>query len=886
MIYYVLYTYWLTQSKYRLTQSKYRLNMSRKQFSNGHRQESPLLLYGGKKDEELEVRYTVPDSSYFVNLLMANNTSDLQHTVIVDAVEYKNECKRCLRYVKEGNVTRKEAIVKHTKARMPLLLGDLVLSTESKVNTDDVNLPRFAEASMKHRFSRPIGNGWILDLDVTRLEDNQNSGLKNTVKEFISMSPNDVLQSIASYPNMYKYKAELEHVNKGDVKSLSVDSINKMVQNVLSKASNSANRQLEYINELKVIALAMEISNSAIESICNEPTTKFLLPQVKDLTRMDYINIYPPKDYFLTEKADGYRTLISIRNNKIRLLHKDYEEYPISYTQGLIVAEAEYVTCRDGSKLLLIFDVLVYNNELITKRVLDSRIPYISQIIPYFSTVTTLTAKSKEYVNLSNVELYEKSFKGVYDISRQYDIDGIILTQRDQVYKHTTTYKWKPRHSQTADFLVRKATSKQSNLQVPSKTLYILFVSINRHERNKIGLPYVQGYGELFGYLKSDGSNHRIIPIQFSTPIAPHAYLFWSDRSDLDGKIVELGISESIYINVNRSSDGMYIDWKFIKIREDREKIDGKYYGNNYTTSLNILLNNIDEFKFETLYEGVKSDVYFMESKSTAYYAQTAFISYIKGMLINTIDSKNSVLDISSGKGQDLFRYIKLGIKSLTVSDVDKTAIVQLLRRWTDMYRDHNYRDRVETTLKAIVMNVNDKADDNVRLIRSYDIDTYDNIVCNLAVHYFMESADTVDNFAKLCSMMTTPGSKLIITCMFGHRVFDQLKRGDFILAENGTVKYSIMKKYSDSSMALFGQKIAVKLPFSKGEHIDEYLVNTEYLSNVLNTYGFMKLKEETTDIHLPNFMVDNPKVYGQMTDSDKLYVSLYGYLIYRRFDI
>ena len=50
-------------------------------------------------------------------------------------------------------------------------------------------------------------------------------------------------------------------------------------------------------------------------------------------------------------------------------------------------------------------------------------------------------------------------------------------------------------------------------------------------------------------------------------------------------------------------------------------------------------------------------------------------------MLINQISSNSNVLDLASGKGQDLGRYVKKPINKLLLMEYDKTAMLELINR-------------------------------------------------------------------------------------------------------------------------------------------------------------------------------------------------------------
>ncbi len=863
--------------------------------------EDVIAMYGGSPGEELELRCHVASPDMLFDLLSSLDPKSIDHKRYIDAVEYGPDSKACVRVDYDTKQKQPYLKVRRATAKLRLPKTSIVLSDEMPMSLDDLR-SRFLRVVLKHRFSsKPASHpSWQMDLDVSRAIDTQEMDLKPILREFFDEAPDiESLRAMVSRcPSIYELSIEMEHVpaaaavasttggsqgqrQRGRPK-ISGGDIERMMESVISSTAPKTSSRDLYVAELKDIARCFETDERIISSYARGNSLRWMLPQVRDLSKQDYIDMFPPTKYMATEKADGIRCLASMRNGRLILLHKEYEEHSIRYNAERTVVEGELIELRDKSRLLLLFDVLVFDGESSVMMTLESRIPKLKSAAAAITCDSLkLKAIAKEYVALTNPDKYSKIFDDIYKTKRDYKVDGIILAQRDAPYMRTITYKWKPRDEQTIDLLIRRAPhflmGTHPFMPQEGKTLYILFCGMSQGEKRAWNIPYIKGYGTLFGKDSMTGVDR--VPMAFTMPLFPLSYLFWSSDTSLDGKIAEMGIEKGVsYLIESPGRKMRVLSWEVRRIREDKEFILGEYYGNSFTTAYNILLNHIDEFPLETLSTGVLSDVYFIESKSQIYQAPTGYISFFKNKVIKGLDSKDSVLDLSSGKGQDLERYVRNGIKELAVCDIDKAAIVQLLKRWMGFFSRGGIH-RMGTSLQAFIFDARQPYTESMKVLGM----RFDNMVCNLAVHYFLESAASAKNFALLCREAVRDGGTVNLTCMFGDKVFELLKGGDIELLQDEIVKYSIKKMYTDDKLLPFGQKIGIMLPFSKGIHFQEFLVNVDALSEAMKEGGFELIEKKGSLEFMDEFRHHNPQIHALLTPQDMIHVGLYGMLKYRK---
>ena len=647
---------------------------------------------------------------------------------------------------------------------------------------------------------------------------------------------------------------------------------------------------------------------------------KRLLPQVVAITRTDYKNIYPPKNLYITDKADGKRAISIIRDGKAIIL----TNYLI---EGLVLnndAKYKLDTILDGEYIVneetqigtfYAFDAIVINGINISNEGFENRVTYLDDACVLLSDLG-IPAESKPFTQIlqTSVDELKSLITNVYEKERPYNKDGLIFIEPGKSYVDTKTYKWKSAHDNTIDFLIKRVPTtvlgKHPFIEKKDHKMYFLFVGINNEMFESLALQWCPGYAQIFQKSISGGSNNNgntqrnYFPIQFSPSDVPLAYIYQHpDNSlftDIDGKIVEAKCPGNCIAAGGKSQ---FVDWEIVKIREDRSRdlLTNRYYGNDYYFAELIWANYIDDFPINNLWEGISND-YFMSEKSGIYRAQVGFISFIKTERINTLEHANWVVDIGIGKGQDLGRYLNAGIQNLIAIDQDKSALSELIRRKyshakTDktrikskMEKYHKESKKKAMAIYVLVSDINqDPIDELLTKFNNLGMELSDAVVCNLAIHYFMSTTESAHKFVDLVSKIVKVGGHVCITCMFGeaiHALFkkEKISEGEmYQVHETGVLKYSIKRMYSSTKLESVGQKIGIMLPFSMGEYYEEYLVNTKELIEMFKLKGFSCNVHETMNKSLPRFQSRNGSVYSILTEDDKFYLSLYGELVFTK---
>ena len=824
----------------------------------------------------------------------------------------------------------------------------IVLSAEEDMSesfTSDAGA--IIRAKSRASFTHPIDSGgaWRIDLTVTRTLRgvDASTALQSIVTKMFragKMTPANMLALLnltdpdSKYRSLYDYEIEIEYLpdKVGGADDLRPSGITSFVASVLKLANPEYIKDAAYQSEIFYVAGFIVDAPGLLRRFEYEWGLKKLVPQVTALTRSEYKDIYPPTGYFLLDKADGIRAIASVRDGHLRILADELLEF---YAPGYgpepkdrvamrcsksdtritssTIVDGELVRGPNGKKTFYAFDVIAVLGENVSTNGYEVRVARLEEAVGVLREFD-IDAHMKPIVHLTGseptelkVQFLSQDFKNL-----PYTTDGRILVEPGKSYSDTIAYKWKPLWDTTIDFLARRAPPSilghHPYVDAPGHELHLLFVGINPDLYNTLGLERLPGYQELFG--ERYGS---YFPIQFSPSDAPLAYLYqhpiekpkkiqhgWEGWiRDIDGKVVEMrcvGTGEGGTIMGDLGTP----NWQIARIREDRtrEIKTQQYFGNDARIAELTWLNYLDPFLEEQLWEGAMTG-YFSSPKSAIYRAQTAFTSFVKSQRIeSTLSHATWVVDAAIGKGQDFGRYIKAAVRHVVGIDQDSGALSELVRRKFSHARATKGRrgNKDPTTLfvlRADLTSPHDEIAAKVRTIVGYpgpqEAEGADALVINLAIHYLTGNVINIRNFAALCRDLVKVGGTIIITAMFGQRVYDLLasqniKPGEsWDSRQDGVLKYSIRRDYTTNHLTKAGQIIGVLLPFSNGKYYEEYLVNVDWLIAEFSTRGFTVVSTPTFDAFFDEFRTRNPTMHNTLTAADLEFLSLYGEIILKR---
>jgi len=395
--------------------------------------------------------------------------------------------------------------------------------------------------------------------------------------------------------------------------------------------------------------------------------------------------------------------------------------------------------------------------------------------------------------------------------------------------------------------------------------------------------------------------------------------------------------------------------WRWVpkRVRYDKtsEFLQGmKNFGNAYhvaNSNWKSINNPITEDMISTG-EGipdisVDEDIYYNKpAGKTSTEAMKNFHNlYVKKLLIKSVSRQgDTLIDYACGKAGDLPKWISSRLSFVFGIDKSKNNLEDRLDgacvRYLNSTKTNKHMPNAlfvngdtSYNIKSGAAMLNDKAIQTTRAIFGdgpKDVDKLGKAVfrqygkgedgfnvssCQFAVHYFLENPNTLQGFMKNISECTKLNGYFIGTCYDGKEVFNLLKKkqqGDSIqIIEKGKKVWEIIKGYDSPALednsSCIGYRIDVYQD-SINQLITEYLVNFDYLDNVLDNYGFKLIdREEALSMGLPegsglfselfmNMMEEvkknknKSKDYGEainMSDYEKKISFLNRYFVYKK---
>lgn len=759
------------------------------------------------------------------------------------------------------NIKKKEMTIK--------LSSSIFLNVSKEIPSTEHNKPRITETFLtriKNRLTIPYENG---KFDVTQVAEIRDTS--SARGQAIENRRTDLFTPMKGYKEPEEiYDAFIQNMGNSVISSVELefeftdpkpgDLTVEFAINILGKSYSEGVIKSGILAE---VALDIGSRGTTLKSILNNASC---------LTTSLYNRIYPPIDWYITPKADGFIGLVII--NK---MGKSYIVYStqIDEIQGLEMQSGYTLIVGEVvDKIFYAFDSLIINDEKVFQQPFSKRHELTTLFLSEPIKFGEYKLVAKDHIRIT--EDLQRSFKSIIEMPKEYEIDGYIMVSPNNSYTETLNYKIKEHN--TIDFLVIECPPSlaKEDLYKNSKkdgATFLLFCTIGEQQLKKALIQPIKGYTTIF-----PRRFYGTMPIQFCPADNPLAYIWFTSAQET--KILRVAQTKGRIIaelNYLPKTD----DWALIKIREDRID-EPNYYGNH-------LFKVAEQSWFATKYPFRIQDManpltnYFGTGKSDIYKAQTGFNSYVKSRLLSqatTMVPSKTAIDLAAGKGQDLGRYYDNQYSRVVFCDIDPVALSELVTRRFDMIRDN--RKKGEMAIQTLHRDLTAPAEDTIEILKPLTRESNVGlIVCNFAIHYLITDIDKLNNFIKLVRGLVTQGTIFYFTTMSGAAVVDTLGSADeWKIHENGIIKYRIMKKYSGSTLADMGQTIKTKLPFSD-ELYEENLVNIDFVNKQFIKYGFKLIASESFSVFLNQFKTDNSPVYSLLTPDDKKYLSLYQYSMF-----
>ena len=360
--------------------------------------------------------------------------------------------------------------------------------------------------------------------------------------------------------------------------------------------------------------------------------------------------------------------------------------------------------------------------------------------------------------------------------------------------------------------------------------------------------------------------------------------------------------------------------WQPLRVRYDKTadlRTGGKNFGNayhvansNWHSIHNPITNDMIRTGADIPQNVEDSDVYYnvKAGDSLTRGLRDFHNKFVKKTLImKTTSPGNTLIDLAVGKGGDMTKWIAAKLKFVFGIDISRDNIQNRLdgacarylnfkKKFTKMpsalfvtgnsavnirNTDAIYTDKGKQITNAVFgKGAKDVKDLGKGVHRVYGVGEGGFDVCSIqfAIHYMFESAETLQNFLRNVSETTRKGGFFIGTSYDGRSIFKMLsrkERGDGVSINDKDKKvWSVTKEYDRAEFpddeSSVGYAINVyQESINKAQR--EYLVNYNYLTRIMENYGFIPIsREEAKGMGLPSGIGMFSELYGLMSEESE----------------
>jgi hypothetical protein len=334
-----------------------------------------------------------------------------------------------------------------------------------------------------------------------------------------------------------------------------------------------------------------------------------------------------------------------------------------------------------------------------------------------------------------------------------------------------------------------------------------------------------------------------------------------------------------------------YWQWIPIRVRHDKTadyRKGNRNFGNAYHVAESVwrsIHNPITEEMMGTgkgIPDMVDENVYYNRTtKKTFTRGLRDFHNkYIKRKLIIDVSKRgDTLIDMTVGKGGDLSKWIDARLSFVFGVDIAKDNIENRIdgccARYLKMHKKYHtlpralfahansslnlssgeafFNEKGKQIMNALKgVGSKDKESLGAGVYRQFGKhkDGFDIVSNMFSIHYFFENSKTFHNFLQNVSENCKIGGYFVGCCYNGKKIFRKLRQKEpnqsvFLMSKGDTKMWDVKKLYSSDEFnddeTSLGYKIAVYQE-SINKTFNEYLVNFDFLTQALETYGFVPI--------------------------------------------
>lgn len=537
----------------------------------------------------------------------------------------------------------------------------------------------------------------------------------------------------------------------------------------------------------------------------------------KNLKIFDLMN--PKNKYSVTLKIDGIRIFILITGVGMYACIPPFNIWKIGpgmpKLNGTLLDSEMYTTednTEDNTVTYFAFDCLFSKGKDMRENRFVERLEETTEICK-----KTAMKVKKFYTSRDLYKNVEDALKEATENKYDLNFDGIIF-QPSTNYKNNYTRKWKPESSLTIDFKLSNTIQRSGKITNLSPNEFSLLVGTDK--------------GILESFAPEDNPLTIIIP----------------------DETLEIENSNNTMVNVH--ANGLIMECKWdngsftpIKYRDDKEEP-------NFITTAN------------DVWQDIKNPVTKETIRGRTLLTMRKYHNMIKKAMLESNFKKGDVInDWGSGRGGDIDKWMKLGLKKVYGIEPNVENIEELRRRAREAGWEHGIK--ILSKYESLTGKVYIGAEETHHVVENID-EKVDGIVSFFSLTFFGASAKTFDGMISTIDSLLLPSKKFIGIVMDGDRVEKLL---------GGASKYEdaafSIEKISDFSPDIVEGKNEIRVEIKEASSMvkyNEWLFHFDLLVNALKkigielkTTGFLDGKSKDFDAEVFKILPEPGKVFSSL---------------------
>ena len=777
-------------------------------------------------------------------------------------IENYYKLKNMLKQVEHEEIVTDEYIYKNPKER-----GNIKRIVDKKDNSEKIMIKNVIKTYDIYDYDIRFSSSYERIDDKLKIDDLENYDIvrrKNRTSYKFAFGKLDltiVEQQFKNGKTQFKYEVEFE------ISNFDINAILGTVTFILQTRQDSfyviSNMERRYIL-------------SEYRNLIN--ANYFIGAQPETLHKEKISMLY--KNYSVTDKADGERAFMIIDktgnvyfidNNLNRVIKTNLNT--TKYTNTLIDGE---IVKQNDKIVFLAFDLVFYNSKDLrndTNYKLKQRLDRLNHILSSVENNKFYLLKLKKYyynnvflgskIILDNVDQNGNYKLKINDIDIIYKNDGLVYTPMDEPYpkskKWTTLLKWKPAELTTIDFYSKKISSENGLSRWQLFVQHPVELSDNVDNVNKIKNVTETVLFDISKLCSFENRGEMTYETVFSD------------------SLIDETTSEQYQTNTVIEYRWDKVDNRFVPIRTRWDKtINPKKHGNFSGVACDIWNNINNPIEKETLFKfknvSSNSDFFFERMRR--------FHNKVKEYLYNKYCKDTEyLLELCSGKGGDLHKWLHNNIKNIHGYDISEKNIAECNRRIQTLQSKSQQNIFNYNFFKLDLTKSN-----SYEIIYKNNPDLFNIICCNFGIHYFFQSENSFNNILEILNTSLVNNGYFIITFMDNEKIDELFRKYNnenmCYYEKDNEILYLLEKQKGDS---VYGNKLNITLNGNNilSEGSEEWIINFNNFKNIMLSNGYKCIESDLfknlydSNFDLQDFEIDisflNRYCVFQKIDSDNL---------------